>query len=359
MENNIKHIMLAALMLLAGLTTSAAGNDLGALLTGGVKGGYLGQYADNNKTKSGMGVQSLKKGGVYIGDFAKDKYNGRGMLIQGEGEEIANAPGATVYVGAFIKGKKNGRGACYAPNGDLLYYGRFEEDKPVGAYPSANPDVSRYFTMTENEHGIYVGEVRGGATDGFGLQAMKDGSLLLGTMKAGTYDGVAIFIYGPGAWNVVNFKDNAYTEISSSDEFNSRRQAFKAAKDKLNAEFWSGMTEVMAGLADVGAQYQAMRSGGSTAGSVDASASSATSSSSAGTGSSKGRGGAPKTNKKDNCGTAWMTDSRVYSDYESQLIRGGQSDSDRRDIKSRMRQIRQKWEARGCHFTKSPHEDRP
>lgn len=202
MINKLRLLYLSVLVLAAGLTAHCAEHDLGVLLTGGVKGGYLGQYADNNKTKSGMGIQSLKKGAVYIGDFAKDKYNGRGMLIMGEGAEIENAPGATVYVGAFIKGKKNGRGACYAPNGDLLYYGRFEDDKPVSKYPAANPDMSRYFTMSENEQGIYVGEVRGGASDGFGLQAMPDGSLLMGTMKTGVYDGVAIFIYGRahGVW---------------------------------------------------------------------------------------------------------------------------------------------------------------
>lgn len=139
MVNNIKHIMLAALMLLAGLTASAAGNDLGALLTGGVKGGYLGQYADNNKTKSGMGVQSLKKGGVYIGDFAKDKYNGRGMLIQGEGEEIANAPGATVYVGAFIKGKKTAAAPAMPPTAISCTTDASRKTSPLAPIPRPIP----------------------------------------------------------------------------------------------------------------------------------------------------------------------------------------------------------------------------
>lgn len=51
-----------------------------------------------------------------------------------------------------------------------------------------------------------------------------------------------------------------------------------------------------------------------------------------------------------------MSDSRVYSNYEDQLIKGGLSDSDYKDIQSKMKRIRLKWENRGCHFTKSPYE---
>lgn len=359
MKNRVWRLLSVLAVLILAIHVPAAENDLGTLLTGDVKGGYLGQYADNNKTRSGMGVLNLKKGAVYIGDFAKDKYNGRGMLIKNAGDDIENAPGANVYVGSFIKGKKNGRGSCYAPNGDLIYYGRFEDDKPVGKYPSPNPDMSRYFSMSENSDGLYVGEEGGEGRDRFGLQVLKNGALLIGTIRDGAYNGVAIFIYGPGAWNVVNFKDNTYTDITSSDIFNARRQTYKAAKDKINAELWSGLSEVMTGLVEVGAQYQATRSGGASGSIYSGSESSGMGA--AGSGGSSSRSGAHNAgtkNKKDDCGTAWMSDSRVYSDYETQLIKGGQSPSDRSSIRSKMKSIRKKWEARGCPFTKSSHEDR-
>ena len=362
MKNRVGLLLAVISALIFTVPVRADGNDLGTLLTGGVKGGYLGQYADNNKTRSGMGILDLKKGAVYIGDFAKDKYNGRGMLIMEAGDEIENAPGASVYVGSFIKGKKNGRGSCYAPNGDLIYYGRFDDDKPVGKYPSPNPDMSRYFSMSENSDGLYVGEEGGEGRDRFGLQVLKNGALLIGTIRDGAYNGVAIFIYGPGAWNVVNFKDNTYTDITSSDVFNARRQAYKAAKDKINAELWSGLSEVMSGLVEVGAQYQTMHSGGASAGASGSSYSGSESSgmgaaSSGGSSSRPGAHSSANNKKKDDCGTAWMSDSRVYSDYETQLIKGGQSISDRNSIRSKMKSIRKKWEGRGCPFTKSPHED--
>ena len=118
----------------------------------------------------------------------------------------------------------------------------------------------------------------------------------------------------------------------------------------------------MNGLVEVGAQYQAMQSDGASAGEYESSYSGSESS---GTGAARAGGSSSRSgahsagnkNKKDDCGTAWMSDSRVYSDYETQLIKGGQSLSDRSSIRSKMKSIRKKWEGRGCPFTKSPHED--
>ena len=53
-----------------------------------------------------------------------------------------------------------------------------------------------------------------------------------------------------------------------------------------------------------------------------------------------------------------MSESRVYSDYESQLINHGaeMSASERQGISDKMKNIRLKWEKRGCVLAKSPYE---
>lgn len=56
-----------------------------------------------------------------------------------------------------------------------------------------------------------------------------------------------------------------------------------------------------------------------------------------------------------------MSDSRVYSNYEDQLIQmktfpEKYDASQYKEIQRKMRNIRKKWEARGCTITKSSHE---
>ena len=49
----------------------------------------------------------------------------------------------------------------------------------------------------------------------------------------------------------------------------------------------------------------------------------------------------------------------AYSNYESQLVPNGATTaslSDQPSIRSKMKSLRTKWEARGCPITKSPYE---
>ncbi|MDL2254728.1 WG repeat-containing protein [Bacteroidales bacterium OttesenSCG-928-J16] len=64
-----------------------------------------------------------------------------------------------------------------------------------------------------------------------------------------------------------------------------------------------------------------------------------------------------------NCGDAWRADSRTYSSYDTQLIKMrtypenySNYASEYAAIQSKMKQIREKWEARGCKITKSQYE---
>lgn len=67
--------------------------------------------------------------------------------------------------------------------------------------------------------------------------------------------------------------------------------------------------------------------------------------------------------KTSNCGSSWRIDSNTYSNYETQLIKMrtypekyDNYTADYASFQSKMRQIRTKWEARGCSITKSQYE---
>lgn len=343
---------LIAFVITIPIETQAQIPDLGELLLKDCPNNYLGQYADNHKTKNGYGITKVSGGGIYIGDFRSDKYNGKGMMLAGEKSKISNVPDTYAYIGGWLKGKKQGFGKCYATNGDLIYSGRFENDKPIEQYPSQNPDETKYFSMMETDNGYFIGEVSNAQPDGYGIYLQEDGTIWIGSTKEGERHGVGIFIYEPDAWSVVKYSNGAYAEINSSSIYNARRDQYHEVTRRMRAELWSDFLDIVTGLTNVGSMYAATRNsaGYPNVGTFTPSDSNVSST------SNKTQKHNSSSKKGNDCGTAWMSDSRVYSDYESQLVRGGQSEADIKSIKNKMRQIRTKWQSRGCNITKSPYE---
>lgn len=337
------------------MTVWAQNADLGNLLLRDAPGDYIGQRSDNSKDKTGSGILKVS-GAVYIGDLYRNKFNGKGMIVSAKSNAISNTPDAYVYVGGFVGGKKQGKGTCYAPNGDVIYSGKFEKDKPVDPYPGTGYDESRYFSMMETPDGYFIGEVVNGVPSGFGICIQQDGAYWLGSYKDGDRRGVSTFLYGPDEWQVVNYRDGQYSVVSSSDEYQARNNTIKTVNKKVWSDFWSGMAEVSAGLVATGQQYMDMKNSGSAAGADSSGSYSGGGGNASSSSSSHGGAGVSKRTKGADCGTAWMSDSRVYSNYETQLIKGGQSEADRRDIRAKMKRIREKWQSRGCTLTKSPYE---
>ena len=321
------------------------------------KSDYIGQYKDNHKKKNGMGIQRLRKGSLYIGDFSDGKMSGKGMLFAGN-DELANIPGTVVYVGHLINGKKERSGTCYAANGDILYKGRFMDDKPIDAYPQQSPDELSYFTMLEWGDDIYWGEVTKGTPHGAALVMNEDGSMWYGNFDHGERNGISINIYGEDSWEVGNWNGGKYTAFNSSELVASRRQEFvnarKELRSELRSEFWDvalGLTQSTLNLTT--AILKDKNGVSETAGDAAAEDSGTGKSKS---GNSKNKSASGK--NQSSCGTAWMSESRVYSDYESQLINHGaeMSASERQGISDKMKNIRLKWEKRGCVLAKSPYE---
>lgn len=345
-------------------TEPLGARGIGEVLFGSAKpkNNYIGQYADNQRDKTGTGMQLSKNGDLYIGDFVNGKHSGYGMLISGDGNSIKGLPGAVFYVGEWINNKKSGRGSCYAANGDLIYRGTFSDNEPLDPYPSVHADQSCYFTDLElptNEY--YMGEVKNGIPHGFGLFILADGLKSIGRVKGGARYGMSLLIDLANEWMLVKWADTGktYTVLSTTRDFNARREQYAIVQARINAELRAELMNLLDNSMDLANTFVEMRQQSNSGGtaSYDSYSDNGSSSSSSSSRSSKS---SSSSNKGNDCGSAWMSDKRVYSDYETQLVPNGArtatDESDRQRIKSKMRQIREKWEKRGCQFTKSPYE---
>ena len=114
------------------ISVESQAQDLGTILFGkDNKATYMGQYNYNGKRKNGFGIERYKNGAVYIGDFSEDNISGRGMYISAKEQIIDKKSNASIYVGAYRDGKKSGKGTYYDANGNVIYDGKFENDKPI------------------------------------------------------------------------------------------------------------------------------------------------------------------------------------------------------------------------------------
>lgn len=322
---------------------------------------YWGQIADNMRDHTGTGMQLEKSGNIYIGDFRNGKYAGLGMYILAPGKEIKDLPGTTAFVGNWIDGKMNGKGTCYGADGEIIYSGMFADNEPTEVYPMTKTNNQHYFSDVElnltNEY--YLGEMLNGKPDGFGIFILPDGARSVGRVKSGHRFGISAIIYNETEWMVVNYSPtaNSYEVIATTDDVKRRKATYDEIQGKINQELFQSMMGLMSTGLNIANQYVETKNGGSG---VSMNGSSFTGD--APTSGGGNRSSSPASKSKGNdCGSAWMSAKRAYSDYESQLVPNGArtatNESDRRSIKSKMKKLRQTWEARGCPFTKSPYED--
>lgn len=347
-------ILLFAIMLINPFTSFA--EDIADVIFSpfGNKIKYLGQYSDNHKQKNGLGIEQ-SGGSITCGSFSHNKPHGMAMKIMGSKDFIENAPGAMAYIGRWFNGKKEGQGACFAPNGDIIYQGRFSNDKPVDAYPSANSDVHCYFNMQQSGDKAYIGAVIDGEPEGMGLY-IDGNSLYVGTSRGGLRKGLGIFIYDDDVWTAVNWEGNGYTVVTTSDDYNNRRQIMSERKSAINSDLNEQLYDVLTGLAETALQLNEQIMTNKAKNQIDASSTVFNDTNWNSGGSKQSSKKTSPSSGKNDCGTSWMNDKRSYSNYESQLIKNGLSESDYKSIQRKMRKIREKWEARGCQFTKSPYE---
>lgn len=211
---------------------------------------YIGQYNYNGKRKNGFGIERYRNGSVYIGDFSENEISGRGMLIL-NGGKIPHVNQAVVYVGNWLKGKKNGRGTCYDSNGNVVYDGKFQNDKPSAPNTASTP---KRFAMLSFENNLYLGEVVDGIPEGFGLTVKEDGSIVYGTMKQGQWQGVCMTYYSAELWEVGQWKDGVYNAFHNSQIAEADLVSFRIALKESNKEIRKNLLEAAGYFAQAAAK---------------------------------------------------------------------------------------------------------
>lgn len=319
---------------------------------------YKGQII--KKKRSGMGLLKMKDGTLYIGDFSKGEITGTGMLLVPEGSFVSNCDNCSVYVGSWQDGKKSGSGVCYATNGDIIYSGRFNDDHPIDKYNSTNNSPLRYYSQFEDADGnIFLGEVNNGKFNGFGVIVFNNGDLWLGNFRDGIKKGVGLHLFYNGEWETLNFMDDNYNVISSSTNYKNIEKSRSLANKQSLGFVFDNFAAAATSAAGVASSIRSIKQGDNNSSGLEINGNAYNETNRTG----KKNDSKTINNKVSDCGSSWRIDSNTYSNYETLLIKMrtypekyDNYTSDYRDIQTKMRQIRTKWDARGCLITKSQYE---
>lgn len=313
---------------------------------------YKGQIV--KKQRNGMGLLKMKDGSLYIGDFSQGNISGYGMLLSSDGEYVLNCDSCTVYIGNWRDGKKAGVGTCYARNGDVIYTGKFMDDRPTGLYPSTDDYSSKYFSLLKADNGdMFLGELKENSFNGFCVTVWANGDLYIGNSKGGMRKGIGLYLMYNGEWETLNFSGENYTVISSSERYRNVDAAHKQTNRQLWGEVLGSFSNAALSATELAGSIKTIKHGNS---SVESVGTVAQGTSSSGKSSSKAGHSA-------SAGTALNADRNTYSKWETQLVqmrtypeRYPNYASEYKSISAKMQQIRAKWQARGYTITKSPYE---
>lgn len=319
--------------------------------------------------RNGMGLLFRKDEYIYIGDFYRGKIKGYGLSLVSEKGFIKNCDECVAYVGNWQDGKKSGFGICYDKNGNILYQGMFEDDKPTTQYPSLNNEQSsKHFSLFRLSDGnLYLGESANENAHGYGVLLFENGDLWLSNFKNGMRNGVGLFLLYDGEWETVNFDGESYSVISSSTNYKNmdlaRKEAFKQGLSVAMEHF----AEAVNSGVELAYQIHKMN---------DSSNEEPVNGSESGTHSSSNGGNSPQESSSNRNNSSndtnsdrnakWMaanyqSQKAVYSNYESQLIKmnanmDSYNESQRKDIQAKMKNVRETIVSHGGTCPKSSWE---
>ena len=160
-----------------------------------------GQKAEG--TRNGLGLYYWNDGTAYWGHWVGGQRNGMGIYICPEGHTLNNCTNGYIYVGEWKDSQKQGKGTVYDKSGKLIYYGDFQDGKPIGTYPSEGSySLYSFQTIKYNNGNMYVGEMMGDKRSGKGLyiwtETNSSSIVWYGSWKDDVREGYGISIYGNG-----------------------------------------------------------------------------------------------------------------------------------------------------------------
>lgn len=160
---------------------------------------YTGEW-DENKQRSGRGIQVEKNVKKIIGHFKEDKAWGKGQIIYNNGG---------VYVGNLENGKEEGIGSFYSID-NSYYFGSWHDSKKHGKGIEQWADGSSYegefFMGLKNGEGkfffgdgsVYTGSWRNDKFSGFGVYEWSNGKVYKGEWEEGCLNGRGFLLMTDG-----------------------------------------------------------------------------------------------------------------------------------------------------------------
>lgn len=270
----------------------------------------------------------------------------------------------------MVKREKYGNGRLYNKSGQLIYDGRFENDKPCGQL-TTYPDTLRNFSFLEFKHDdeseIYVGEVASSLPNGFGIY-YDDECFTIVESKDGTQYGLGLMLFPSAGWATFKVEDGLYTELDNSANLSNRRERRreerrKARQDLLNAfaDFANGMAQVASNVQQIQNNGSGASYGGTSTGMESGTFSMDTSSDNV----DKGTYSSSANGNKYNLGEqqSYNTDKQTWSNYDGMLSAHfyGSRSASRIEIQQwqkKMKDLRAKWKAKGKSFPDSSNENK-
>ena len=135
-----------------------------------------------------------KNSQTYFGQFSNNQMHGFGIYIWPEDVSA----GERYYAGYWENGKKEGQGTSYDSAGNLIYYGKFQDDQLAEKVPTDDKATCK-FEKKDYYYDTYVGETKDGSPHGFGVFFYASGTIWIGLWIDGVRKDEGAYISPSGA----------------------------------------------------------------------------------------------------------------------------------------------------------------
>ena len=159
----------------------------------------------------GMGVYWWDNDDFCWGKWVDGTRNGMAIYIANENATINNCPDCVYFVGNYTDNRKSGEGTCYDEYGNLIYYGDFSANAPVGTYPTSGYESYKFECIEYVSGAMYVGETKDGERHGRGIIMWTNGDAWYGPWSEGSRSGVGIYLYADGTVSYGRWSGDDYT----------------------------------------------------------------------------------------------------------------------------------------------------
>jgi hypothetical protein len=175
---------------------------------------YKGEKS-NKGIRTGLGAYFfIADNESYWGEFLQGESNGKGIYIIGkEGDfYFSGCRGCKFYAGNWSSDMKNGLGKCYDKKGDLLYFGYYQNEKPLETFPQTYEESYKFESVEYSNGDMYLGETYKGYLHGLGIFFWANGAAWYGEWKDGKRDGTGIEFLRDGSIKTGRWFGDTYFE---------------------------------------------------------------------------------------------------------------------------------------------------